>query len=72
MYQWIATALIGIVATGAFAFTANSVSSVKDISKNNTATGERVARLEEAVITLKTDNAEIKSDLKVILRAVKK
>ena len=35
------------------------------------ATKERVATLEEAIKTLKTDNAEIKMDLKEILKRMK-
>ena len=71
MYQWIATTLIGIVATGAFAFTANSISSVKDVTIKSNETAERVAKLEEAITTLKSDQSEIKADVKAILRALK-
>lgn len=44
----------------------------KDIRLVDTKQGEDIAALREAVLTMKQDNAEMRSDIKEILRAVQK
>lgn len=56
----------GIIASGRF--TDNKVEVVKT---EQMATVQRVAKLEEAVLTIKQDNAEIKRDIKELLRRIK-
>lgn len=41
------------------------------LTKSDTSELQRIATLEEAIRTLKSDNVDIKSDLKAILKAVK-
>ncbi len=70
--------IIGIGASAVVAFTGSLLtqnnifnSKVDAVKIDVAANSERTARLEEAIKTLKTDNAEIKQDLKDILRILK-
>lgn len=59
------------LASGMFAVFAWTYSQLSNISVHASESDQRIAKLEEAVGTIKTDTTEIKGDLKSILKAVK-
>ena len=63
------------VLLGAFGFYTNTNvrtdNKIGEVKIDQSQTQERVAKLEEAVATIKTDNAEIKADIKQILKLLK-
>ena len=63
---------LALAASGIF-FSQNSSTSAKveDVKVSNVATIERVAKLEEAVVTIKEDSREIKADIRTILNKLK-
>ena len=74
MFSVIVGAVASIIAAGITAYGVQSATASAQIEKQRQDTSaivERVAKLEEAVSTIKTDNAEIKGDIKELLRRTK-
>ena len=74
MIHLIGWGLVSAIAfLGAYAAQGRATDTKIDVVKTEASkAGERTAKLEEAVITLKEDNKEIKRDIKEILRVISK
>jgi len=58
---------VGFVIAGFY----NTNGKIDKVKMENVETVQRVSKIEEAIITLKEDNREIKQDLKIIIQKIK-
>ena len=67
----ISITIAGLASTLTATQFSNFDNKIETIKVNQTGIGERTAKLEEAMTTLKTDNIEIKKDLKEVLKLLR-
>jgi len=67
----ISLTIAGLASTLTVTQFSNFDNKIETIKVNQTGIGERTAKLEEAMTTLKTDNIEIKKDLKEVLKLLR-